>query len=144
MAALTRYEVDEVSFEIPDDYVDESINVLMTASATASPISVVVTREPRTSDPLSQQVVSILKRAQDKVPRLKLLGHRPCDVGSTSGYEARTHGFSHDKPTYQRQIFAGWYGTLLCFTLTAARGGAPKCDAVAVEILESLRLRKRS
>jgi hypothetical protein len=144
MAALTRYQVDEVSFEVPDDYADESINVLMTASASAPLISVVVTREPRSSDPLPQQVVSILKRAEETLPGLRLLGHRPCEVGSTSGYEARAQGFSHKKPTYQRQIYAAWYGTLLCLTLTAPRASAPRCDAVAAEILDSLKLRKRS
>jgi hypothetical protein len=139
-----RYDVDELSFEVPEGYVDESVNVFLSPAAAGHDVNVVVTREPRTGDPLARQVASILQTARGKVPALKILGHRECALGTVPGYEARAHGMSNKKPIYQRQIYAAWYDTLVCFTVTAGRAQSAHCESIVEQVKGSLRLRKRS
>lgn len=144
MAAMVRYEVDELSFELPEGFVDESVNILVPASATAKNANIVVTREPRTEDPLGQQVVGILTKAAEKVPGLKVLGHREREVGTVPGYEARSHAITNKVPTYQRQVYLGWYGTLLCFTVSGARAQNAYCDSLIEKLISTLRLKKKA
>lgn len=144
MAALVRYEMDELGFDVPDGFVDESVNVLVAASATARNASVVITREPRTDASLPDQVMTILSTAQEKVPGLKVLGHREREVGTVPAYEARSHAVTNKMPTYQRQVYVTWYGTLLSFTVTTPRAQSTYCDSVIERLAASLRLRKKA
>ena len=144
MASLVRYEVDELGFDVPDGFVDESVNILMAASATSKNASLVITREPRTDASLPDQVLTILNTAQDKVPGLRVLGHREREVGTVPAYEARSHAVTNKMPTYQRQVYMTWYGTLLCFTVTTPRAQSTYCDTVIEQLASSLRLRKKA
>lgn len=144
MGGAVRYEVDELSFEIPDGFADESVNILIPTSPTAKNANIVVTREPRTEAPLGEQVVGLLTAAAGKVPGLKVLGHREREVGTVPGYEARSHAVTNKVPTYQRQIYLGWYGTLLCFTVSTPRAQSAHCDSLIERLVSTLRLRKKA
>jgi hypothetical protein len=144
MTAVVRYEVDELSFELPDGFADESVNILVPTSPAGKNANIVVTREPRTDAPLGQQVVGILNAAAEKVPGLKVLGHREREIGTVPGYEARSHSVTNKVPTYQRQVYVGWYGTLLCFTVSGARAQNAYCDSLIERLIVTLRLRKKA
>lgn len=142
---MAIYEVDELSFEVPDGYVDRSMNMFAPPAgpAKANPQNILVTREPRTEETLGQQAARLLKELATKVPGTKILGQRDRVVGALPGREARTHGVRSGVPIYQRQFFVGHYGTLLSIIVTSTRAHSAKCDAIAEQLLLSLRLRKR-
>ncbi|MBL9021527.1 MAG: DcrB-related protein [Myxococcales bacterium] len=144
MPSMVRYEVDELSFELPDGFADESVNILIPTSPTGRNANIVVTREPRTEAPLGQQVVGILTAAGEKVQGLKVLGHREREVGTVPGYEARSHSMTNKVPTYQRQVYLSWYGTLLCFTVSGARAQNAFCDSLIEKLISTLRLKKKA
>jgi hypothetical protein len=142
---MAIYEVDELSFEVPDGYTDRSMNMFAPPAGLAknNPQNLVITREPRTEETIGQQAGRLLKELASKVPGTKILGQRDRVVGALPGREARTHGSRNGVPIYQRQFFVGHYGTLLSVIVTSTRAQSAKCDAVAEQVLSSLRLRKR-
>jgi hypothetical protein len=142
--ATARYEVDELSFDVPEGYVDESVNVFLASSPAMKSANILVTRESRTTAPLAQQVAAILKDVQAKMPVLKVLGHRERDVNTVPAYEARAHAVSSNKvPTYQRQLYVSWYGTLLTFIVSMPRAQTRECDTLLEQVAASLRLKKK-
>src|ERR1041385_4102488 len=112
---MALFETDELSFEVPEGYVDRSMNLFLPPSGLmrSSPQSLLVTRDPRTEQPLHQQVGQMLKDMETKLPHVKLLGHRERQVGALPAREARVHAVHDGTPIYQRQCFVGYYGTLL-------------------------------
>jgi hypothetical protein len=139
------YEVDELSFEVPDGYTDRSMNVFAPPSGVAkqNPQTIMITREPRTEETVGQQAARLLKELATKVPGTKILGQRDRVVGALPGREARTHGVRSGVPIYQRQFFVGHYGTLLSIIVTSTRAQSAKADAIAEQLLTTFRLRKR-
>lgn len=143
MATTTRYEVDELSFEVPEGFIDETVNMFIPGSPAMKNASIVVTREPRKDGTLGQQAASILKTVQAKAPALKVLGHREREVNSVPAYEVRAHTVANQLPMYQRQIYLSWYGTLLTFIVSTPRGSSRECDAILEQLATSLRLKKK-
>jgi hypothetical protein len=145
MVATSRYEVDELGFDVPEGFVDESMNAFFPIDPDSAGLSVVITREPRSAGTLGEQAVAILKSAEGKIPTLRLLGHRERTLQLVPAYEARTHvAGPKGAPSYQRQLFVSWYGTLLTFVVTTPRARSHECDAILEQIAASLRLKRRA
>ena len=139
---MATFETNELTFEVPDDYIDRSINVFLPSSARDGNSSIIVTREARTEGTLAQQVNGLLDAAAGKVRGLKLIGQRDREVGTVPGREVRLHGQTGRVPTYQRQIYVTHYGRLLAITVSTPRAQSASCDAVMERVLGSLHLAK--
>jgi hypothetical protein len=142
---MAIYEVDEFSFEVPDGYVDRSMNVFLPREGMtrAKTQNLVITREPRTEETVGQQASKLLKEFAAKIPGVKVLGQRDRPLGALAGREARAHAVQDGAPIYQRYFFVGHYGTLLSVIATSARAQSAQCDATVDRLLSSLRLKKR-
>ncbi len=142
---MAIYEVDELTFEVPDGYVDRSMNLFVPPAGMMkqSPQNVIVTREPRTEETVGQQASKLMKELSSKVPGVKLLGQRDRMIGALPGREARVHAVRDGVPIYQRYFFVGHYGVLLSFIVTSSRAQSAICDGIAERFMTSLRLRKR-
>jgi hypothetical protein len=150
---MAIYEVDEFSFEVPDGYVDRSMNLFLPPEGLtrAKTQNLVITREPRTeetvgaqvSETVGAQVSRLLKEFAAKIPGVKLLGQRDRPLGALAGREARANAMQDGTPIYQRYFFVGHYGTLLAVIATSARAQSAQCDALVERFLSSLRLKKR-
>ena len=140
---MVIYETDEITFEVPEGYVDKSMNIFVTPpSATRSaPLSIVIMRDPRTDEPVGEQASKLLKDVP-KVLGSKVLGQRDRAVGSLPAREARIHGQQYNVPTYTRQILVGYYATLLSIAVTAPRAASAQCDALTERLLDSMRFKK--
>lgn len=138
---MPTYHTDEISFEVPDGYVDRSLTVLSPAGEPA--ISLVITREPRTEEPLAAQVSQVVQAMVKQVPNTKVTGQREREVGGLRAREIRTTSQMGKVLTYARQTFVGYYGTLLTLTVTTKRAHQMFCDKAADSILESIQFRKR-
>ncbi|EYF02666.1 DcrB-related protein [Chondromyces apiculatus] len=141
---MALYEADEVSFEVPDGYVDRSMNMFISPSQgpRGQPISVVITRDPRTEETVRDQAIRLLKDVVAALPGGKLLGQRDREVGAQPAREARLQAVQQRVPTYARQTYVGHYGTLLTITVTSPRGAAQQCDAQTERLLGSMRFKK--
>ncbi|MDC3956783.1 DcrB-related protein [Polyangium jinanense] len=142
---MAVYEVDEFSFEVPDGYVDRSMNLFTPPAGLmqATRQSLLVTREPRTEETVSQQASRLVKELAAKVPGMKVLGQRDRALGALPGREARIHAVQGTVPVYQRCFFVGHYGTLLTVIATSMRSQSAQCDALVERFISSLRLKKR-
>jgi len=142
---MAIYEVDELSFEVPDGYVDRSMNVFVPPAnmMKGTPHNILITREPRSEETVAQQAARLLKELASKMPGTKILGQRDRVIGALPGREARSHGTRNGVPIYQRQFFVGHYGTLLSLIVTSTRAQSAQCDALAERLLASLKLRRR-
>jgi hypothetical protein len=142
---MAVYHTNEFSFEVPDGFVDHSINIFMTppASSRHAPFNIIVTRDVRSEDAtVSQQAATILK-AVAAVPGAKVLGQRDRTVGTLAAREARLHGIQQRIPTYARQVFVGHYTTLVTITVSSQRAQSAACDALAERFLGTVRFRKQ-
>lgn len=142
---MAIYEVDEFSFEVPDGYVDRSMNLFLPREGLtrARTQNLVITREPRTEETVAQQASKLLKEYAAKVPGVKILGQRDRPLGALPGREARAHATQEGQPVYQRYYFIGHYGMLLAVIATSARAQSAQCDGIVERFLSSLRLKKR-
>jgi hypothetical protein len=140
---MVTYETDEILFEVPAGFVDKTINIFVTPPSVtrSAPMSIVITRDPRTDEPVGEQASKILRDAP-KVLGFKVLGQRDRSVGSLPAREARVHGQQNNVPTYARQTFVGYYDTLLAIVVTAPRASVAQCDALTERLLESMRFKK--
>lgn len=145
MNEMAIYEVDEIRFELPDGYADRSMNLFLEPPETAKglPKTLVVTRERRTEETLSQQTAGLLRSLAEASPGTRVLGQRDRVIGALPGREARSHGTWSGKPLYQRHLFVGHYQSLLSFIVTSARAESARCDEVAEQVIASLKLRRR-
>jgi hypothetical protein len=139
---MPRYEVDELSFDVPDGYEDNSMNVFFPSSQAAGSFNITVSRTPRDDKPLAAQAQALLAELQDKLPGTKVLAHRDRLLGTMPGREARVHAKERKVPMYQRLAYVSYYGTLLTFTVTSVRAQSARCDAVAERFFGSLKFKK--
>lgn len=142
---MAIYETDEITFEVPDEYVDRSMNIFVTppSASRSAPMTIVITREPRTDDSAAEQASKLL-RDVPKVIGFKVLGQRDREVGTLPAREARIHGMQKEVPTYARQTFVGYYDVLMSIIVTAPRASSAQCDALAERLLGSMRFKKKS
>lgn len=139
---MSRYEVDEFSFDVPDGYEDNSLNIFFPASQSAGAFSITVSRTARDEQPLAAQVQALLGELQQKLPGTKVLAHRERFMGSMPSREARVHAKDHKVPVYQRHAYVSYYGTLVTFTVTSIRAQSARCDALAERLFGSLKFKK--
>lgn len=141
---MAIYEVDEITFEVPDGYRDRSVNLFLPppAGAQDAPQTIVITREPRTEETVGQQASRLLRELAAKYPDTTVLGQRDRTIGALPGREARSHVTWSGVPLYQRNFFVGHQGTLLSFIVASARARSALTDEIAEKLLASLRLRR--
>lgn len=142
---MAVFEVDELAFEVPDGYLDRTINIFTPppSQMRAIPLGIVITREPRTDEQLEQQVSKLLKTLSAQMPGGKILGQRARTVGALSGRECRMHLMRDGVPLYQRHFLVHYYDLLLSVIVTSTRSQSARCESLMEQLLLTLRLRKR-
>jgi len=138
---MTTYISDEVTFEIPDGFADQSMTMLSSTKPSGG-LNVVVSREP-TLAPLQEHVTRQVAVIQKIAPQTKVLGVRDRDIGSLPGREAKLATFAGKQPIYVRQAYVDYYGTMLSFSVTSQRTHQLMCDAAAERLLTGVKFRRR-
>lgn len=138
---MATYITDEVVFEVPDGFVERSVNVLSSGNP-QHPMSIVVNRDPQVDsleNEVAAQVAGICQLAKDT----KIRGQRAREVGNLPAREVRMNSVAAKQPLYVRQTWVSYYGTMLSFTVTSLRAQQPLCDATADRLLANVKFRKR-
>lgn len=138
---MVMYVTDEVVFEVPDGFVDESMTML-TSTRQNQPMSIVVSREP-VKKPLQEHVTDQLATIQTVAPNTRVLGVRDREVGMLPAREAKLATFASKQPLYVRQTYVDYYGTYLSFSVSSQRPHQQLCDATAERLLGGTKFRKR-
>jgi hypothetical protein len=138
---MPTYTTDEVTFELPDGFVDRSITVLNSKDL-QHPMSLVINRDDAAM-PLEEHVAAAIQAIQKAAPGTKVLGQRTREVGHLPAREVRFSTVAAKKALYVRQAYLAYYDTILSFSLSAVRTQQPKCDAVADRLLSNVQFRRR-
>jgi hypothetical protein len=139
---MTMFHTDEVSFELPEGWVDRSIN-LFVPPANPSGFSFVMSRQELAGQGLAPFVASALATLAKEWPRFVVLGQRDRMVGPLQGREARVKWAPKGQPYYQHQVYAPYYGTALIFTATTPFRFASQCESLLDQALAAVKFRRQ-
>lgn len=139
---MATFHTDEVSFELPEGWVDRTINILAPLDH-PSGFTFVMSRQALAGKELAPFVAGALATLAREWPRFVVLGQRDRKVGTLQGREARVKWAPKGQPYYQHQVYASYYGTALIFTATTAFRFASQCESFLDQALAAVRFRRQ-
>jgi hypothetical protein len=139
---MTMFHTDEVSFEVPEGWVDRTINILAPPEH-PSGFTLVMSRQALHGKELAPFVAGALATLAKEWPRFVVLGQRDRKVGPLQGREARVKWAPKGQPFYQHQVYVAYYGTALIFTATTAFRFALQCEGFLDQAMANVRFRRQ-
>ena len=137
---MSTYRINEGSFELPDGYVDQTLNVFPNSSAVPADFSVVVSRDtPLVGENLQAYFERQMKQLPSSLPGLKVLRRGELTLGGQRAMEVEYTWVSKGMKMHQRQATLLVGGTVLNVTASALDNSYQKFDAQFREILNSFR-----
>lgn len=140
---MRTYHTDELLFDVPDEWIDRSMHIFVSAQGDRVPFNIVLTRDKLEGEELRPFVLQKLKDLAKQLPKLNVLGQRGRNVGPLPGHEARFQWPVQGGTMYQHQVYVAYYGEVLTFTASSLMKLAPQCDAYLEQMLSSIKFRKR-
>lgn len=141
---MRTYHTDEIVFDVPDDWIDRSMNIFVSSAGDQAPFNVVITRDKLGDLELRAFVIQKLKDFSKHIPRFNMLGQRQRAVGPLQGLEARLQWPVQGGGTmYQHQIYVAYYGEILIFTASSMLKLAAQCDTYLEQILSNIKFRRQ-
>lgn len=140
---MRTYHTEELLFDVPDEWVDRTMNIFVSSPGNQVPFNIVVTRDKLTGEDLAPFVLDKLKELAKQVPKLSILGQRERKVGPLSGLEARMKFAAHGGLMYQHQVYVAYYDEVLTFTASSSAKLGPQCDAYLEQVLSTIKFRKQ-
>lgn len=137
---MATYHVEEMTFEVPDGWIDRSIQLF---SRPEGSISYNITRDDPKGQDVGPYVAKQLKALGPKLPRFLLIGQRSRAVGTLQGYEARLQWAPQGPLFYQHQVYVPYYGAVIIFTVTGPKSLAAQCDAHLEKSIANIKFRKQ-
>ena len=137
---MATYHVDEMSFAVPDGWIDRSIHLFSKPEGT---ISLNLTRDDLKGEAIGPYVAKQLKELAAKMTRFLVIGQRARAIGTLQGYEARMQWAPQATLYYQHQVYAPYYGTALIFTVTGPKQLTAQCDAYLEKTIANIKFRKQ-
>lgn len=124
---MGTYHINEGSFELPEGYVDQTLNVFPNSTSVPADFSVVMSRDlPLANENLQMYFERQMKQLPDSLPGLKVLRRGSLTLGGRQAMEVEYTWVSKGTKMRQRQVcvFAG--GQALNLTATALDPAFPK------------------
>lgn len=137
---MATYHVDEMTFAVPDGWIDRSIHLFSKPEGT---ISLNLTRDDLKGEAIGPYVAKQLKELAAKMTRFLVIGQRARAIGTLQGYEARMQWAPQGPLYYQHQVYAPYYGTALIFTVTGPKQLTAQCDAYLEKTIANIKFRKQ-
>lgn len=136
---MITYRTDELSFDLPEGFLDNSVHVFSKAN---EGISVTIARARSGEASIEDLATGALAQLSKVVPGLRVREQRDSEIGHLPAFEARVEGVVGKDPIYQRQAHVDWFGTHLLVSVTAAQRNVGQCNDIADAVLSSFRFRK--
>jgi hypothetical protein len=140
---VRTYHTDELLFDVPDEWVDRTMNLFVSAPGDRVPFNIVITRDKFSGEELGPFVLQRLKEIVKKLPRAAVLGQRERRVGPLSAREARIQWPIQGGTMYQHQVYVAYYDEVLTFTASCIVKLGAQCDAYLEQVLSSIKFRKQ-
>jgi hypothetical protein len=140
---VAAYHTDEIILDVPEDWVDRSINVFLSSPGDRVPFNILVTRDVLRGEELAPFVRRQLQDLSKKLTKMIILGQRDRQIGPLAGREARLQWLQQGNLMYQHQVYVPYYGVALTITASSIAKLAVRCDEYLEQFLATLRFRKQ-
>lgn len=138
---MGNYRFNEGSLELPEGYVDQTINVFPNSSSSPADFSVVVSRDsPLAGENLQAYFERQMKQLPNTLPGLKVLRRGQITVGGEPAMEVEYTWVSKGMKMHQRQATLMAGGRILNVTASALDNSFHKFATQFEEILDSFKL----
>lgn len=141
---MAKYQIDEATFDLPDDWRDQTLNVFTTGGP-EPPLEATLVISRSTLEPgrhLVDHVEAEMEKLKSKLPKFRLLGKRRIELAGRTALEAEVTWYSDGRPVHQRQQFLQVENRVLAFITTAPVKIADAQNQQVDAILASLTLRE--
>jgi hypothetical protein len=117
---MATYHIDEAEFEIPEGWIDQSINIFAAGTTPPLPLSLVISRDrwPPEQD-FATTADAKLAELKSRLKQFRLLEKRQLTVAGVLALETEFTWRADQGPMHQRQIFVPAQGVVLVITATA-------------------------
>jgi hypothetical protein len=117
---MNTFLMNEASFEVPEDWRDQTINIFAVGSEPPLSLSFVISRGTlRDGEELVDHVERELGQFGEKLKQFRLIGKRQVEVGGGVALEAEFTWKSDKGPMHQRQQYVRRGARIIIFTATA-------------------------
>ncbi len=137
---MPNYRIHEGNFDLPDGWVDQTINVFPNSPSSPADFSVVITRDkPFADETLPEYFERQIKQLPDALPGFKEIRRGELTVGGTAAVDIEYTWIGKGKKMHIRQVCVMLDTLILNITATAVAPHFSKNAAQFDEILNSFR-----
>ena len=135
------YQANEASFEVPNEWQDQSVNLFTSSKMVPSEFSLVITRDdPQDGEDLTSYVERQLNQLSKQLLQFNLIYQGETIVDNLQAWEIEFTWTAESGLMYQHQVY------LLCkralvMTATSPERLAKDCEAVFSKIVSTLRVK---
>ena len=117
---MNKYIANELSFSLPSNWTDQSVNIFAVGTTPPLPLSFVISRDYlKPNEELVDKVEAQLKMLEKKLRSFRIIEKRQTQVGSKVALEAEFTWVADNGPMHQRQQYVRHHNQILTFTATA-------------------------
>ena len=140
---MQEYRLNEGTLEMPDEWVDQTMNIFPSSSATPADFSVVITRDPAlANESLEQYFERQIKQLPDALPGFKEIRRGELKVDDKDAVDIEYNWIGQGKKMHIRQVGLMLDGVVMNITATAVAPHFPKYSADFDKILQSIKFNK--
>lgn len=140
---MSTYHINEATFDVPDGWPDQSINIFPSSRDVPTEFSLVVSRdEPQEGEQLDDYVARQLKQLYEQLPDLRVLRRDELPVDGETALEAEFTWRADAGTMRQRQVYIVRDGKALTLTATALERFYAKYETVLDDLVSSFSFRR--
>jgi len=140
---VVTYQTNEATFDTPEEWKDQTVNIFSVGTKPPHPLSVVVSRERlKDGQELTDYAEAQIKQYEEKLKDFRLLSKRQVMAGESPALEAEFTWTSAKGPMHQRQAFIPRDRRVLLITVTAPVKIADAHQEQVDRLLASFRFRE--
>lgn len=139
---MPTYLMNDAEIEIPDDWVDQSVNLFSASPQPPAPLSLVITRDRlKAGQDLPEFAETKLGELESQLTSLKIVEKRQIEVGGQLALEAELRWTSKQGPVHQRQVYIENGERVLVLTATSPGTISAAHASQFEQVLSTLKLR---
>jgi hypothetical protein len=142
---VRAYEIDEATIQLPDEWADQSVNILASSREMPAEFSLVINRDGmEDGEELSDYVARQEKSLRQELPGLSVTRRGDLPIDGRPAVDLELRWTADTGPVRQRQIcVAHEPGKVLTLTATAKEPYYAKYQATLDDIVARMRFRRR-